>query len=457
MLSLLIKTRLKYYRNYIRYHFDRTTKIEIALIILVLLLLTLRSPYDIGYNFKWMYDENFPRSWANFFSIYLLFFYLLSEVLAFHTFRLSTEWQILGSLPFPKNSITSYYLFRHLNKIGIFIFFGCLPFLLASKVGIGSRILRFCGAVGVILFLQLASFNQANKLRNIQKHLDSRIIRWLLGEVIIIGLIILGAGWLRTAFSKSVDISLFSLVLLWIVLPFYWRDIHRTFILRDRDSQRFQKRKAGSEKYFSSAIRFMRGFYRSFIFHDILFLWRRKRSSLLIPIVASIIAVAICIAEENTNAIYISLIFLEVLYGLLLINALLSLFMSDIAAFGLMRSLPVTAGALWLTRWLLIAGVISIPVLIPILIILIKSGITQEFFLFIITAIGIIPSLLATIFCNSCFAMFPHINLSGYIIVISIILMFLFWFFMPLGTLMLLAVIILWIRKSQRNFQYLEV
>ena len=100
MLSLLIKTRLQYYRNYVRYHFDRRTKIEIAIIFLFLLFLLARSPADIGYNFKWMSDKNFPNKWASIFSIYLLFFYLSAEGVAWYTLRRSREWQLLGSLPF---------------------------------------------------------------------------------------------------------------------------------------------------------------------------------------------------------------------------------------------------------------------------------------------------------------------------------------------------------------------
>lgn len=457
MLALLLKTRLKYYRNYIRYHFDRTTKIEIALIFLVLLLLTLRSPSDIGYNFRWMNDENFPQNWANFFAIYLLFFYLISQAFAYHTFRFSTEWQLLGILPFHKNSITSYYLFRHLSKLLIFFMFGCLPFLFASTDGIGLRILRFFTAVGALVLLQLTSFNQLNKLRNLQKCPDRRIIGWLLVQLILIGTIILIAGWLRSVLSKSINIGLFSQALLWGVLPFYWRFIQRNFILCYDDSKPIQKRQTTSKKFYSLVTGFSRGFYRSCIFHDILFLWRHRKSSLIIPVLCSVIAITICIVEENIDAIYVSLIFVQAFFSLLFINTLLSLFMRDVTAFEFIRSLPVTARSLWLGRWLFIVIIIAMPLLIPIVIMLIKSGITLEFFLFIIVVTVIIPSVFATIVCNSCFGMFPHINLSGYIIIISIILMVLFWFFMPFGTLILLTVIIFWIRKSQRNFQYLEI
>jgi len=456
MLSLLIKTRFKYYRNYIRYHFDRTTKLEIVLIFFILILLTLRSPADIGYNFKWIHDENFPRLWANFFSLYLLIFYLLSEAFAFYTLRPSTEWQLLGSLPFSKQSVTNYYLFRHFSKTISLMLIGCLPLLLSFSSNVSSRGLRFLAASGIFVFLQLTTFNQAYRLRHTKHSFRQKITHWLVVEVLILGLILINALWLRSVFSKSFHIGLFGFLLLWIVIPLYWIYIHNTFILRDIEGKIFQRRKLLTRKSKLSFPIFTRGYYRSFIVHDILFLWRQKRSSFLIPFITAIMTITICITENNDKAIYVSLLFLQVLCAFFLIKTVLTLFTRDVEAFGLIRSLSVTAFSLWLTRWLLLVGLIAMPILIPIPMILIKFGITLEFLIFFMSAIVAIPAILATIFCNSGFGMFPHINLSGYIISVSIILMFLLWFFLPFGTLILLVVMVFWIRKSQRHFQYLE-
>ena len=457
MLSLLIKTRLKYYRNYIRYHFDRRTKIELAIIFLFLLLLLARSPADIGYNFKWMSDEKFPQNWASFFSIFMLIFYLLAEGFAFYTLRHSREWQLLGSLPFSKKSVTNYYLFRQLSKTILLILIGCLPFLLSFTSSVGIRIFRFIAAIGALIFLQLTAFNQAYRLRNPNQPFRHKIIPWMLVEFLILGLIIINVQWLKTIFSETLNIGLLMLFSLWIILPIFMKYIYKTFVLRDIENKTFQRRKYPDKETVFSFTKVMRGFYPSFIIHDILFFWRQKRSALLIPMLGSIIAITICIAENDAKAIYVSLIFLEGLFSLLLIDTLLTLFNKDVEAFGLIRSLPVTAASLWLSRWLLLAGLISIPVLTPILITLIKFGMNLEFLFFGVAALCIIPGIFATLFCNSAFGMFPHINLAGYIIAASVILMFLFWFFMPFGTLIILGVMLFWIRKSQRNFQYLEV
>jgi hypothetical protein len=64
MLILLLRTRLHYYRNYLRHHFDRMVRLEIGLIVAILLFLTVRSPADIGYSLKFLRAENFPLRFA---------------------------------------------------------------------------------------------------------------------------------------------------------------------------------------------------------------------------------------------------------------------------------------------------------------------------------------------------------------------------------------------------------
>ena len=457
MLSLLIKTRLKYYRNYIRYHFDRTTIIEIALIFMALALMLVRSPVDIGYNFKWMSDEDFFQKWTNFFSIYPIIFYVLSEVFALVTLRLSTEWQILGSLPFSKKSITSYYLFRHFSKIVLLILIGSLPFLLTLSSNWRLRILRFFGSLGILLSLQLITFYEAYRFRNVRKHLGISIIAWLVVEAIALAAILIGAPWLSSEFSKPLNFGFMLLLLPWIALPFLWIVIHQTFGLRELKKTLISGRISFTARSVINFSSHMTGFFRSFIINDLLFLWRQKRSSFFVPILNLAIGIMICMTENEEHPIYVSLLFLEILFSLFFINSTLALFNRDVEATKLLRSLPIKATSFWLARWLLLVGIFFVPLLIPIFIILIKFGLSWNFLIFLFSALLMIPGIIATIFCNSCLGMFPHINLSGYIIVISVVLMVLFWFFMPFGTLIFLAVMIFWIRKSQRNFQYLEV
>jgi hypothetical protein len=98
----------------------------------------------------------------------------------------------------------------------------------------------------------------------------------------------------------------------------------------------------------------------------------------------------------------------------------------------------------------------AIPMLVPILIIPLKFAITTGFIFFLAFAFGI-PMVFAALYCNAGFGLFPNIRYCGVLLNISLGLMLLFWFYMPFGTLLLLAIAALWIRKSQRHFQLLEI
>lgn len=456
MLTLLLKTRFQYYRNYIRYNFDRRTKIEIALILLVLALLTLRSPADIGYNFKWMHDENFPLRWANIFVVFIPIFYLVSEAFAIVTLRTSSEWNILGALPFSREAVASYYLLRHLSKTALLILISCLPFLVALKTRLDLRILRFFAASGMVVFLQFIAFEQAYRLRNRYKSFWQRIALWGLPDIFILGFLVITSSWLTNILSTPDKIDLSGLLWLWIVLPLFLKFIQRKFALRDVESKTLITIKLFTSKASTISVRLMRGFYRSFILQDILFLWRQKRATFLIPILSMVIAIIIAITGDDTSTIYVGLLSLEAILSLLFIGTVIMLFEKDVTLFGFLRSLPIPASSFWWARWLFIAGLIGAPMFVSIVIMVIKSGIDLKFILFVMGSTFAIPSIIATLFCNSGFGLFPHTSLNGLITSISIILMFLLWFFMPFGTIILFAVMILWIRKSQRHFQFLE-
>ena len=64
MLSLLLKTRLHMYRNYIRHNFDRTTSIEIGIIVVIFLLLDeATNGLDPSGSFK--FKENLKKFCAD--------------------------------------------------------------------------------------------------------------------------------------------------------------------------------------------------------------------------------------------------------------------------------------------------------------------------------------------------------------------------------------------------------
>ena len=457
MLFLLIKTRIQYYRNYIRYHFDKTTILEIAFIFLIFLFLTIRSPGDIGYNFKWLFQEDFPARWASIFTTLLPIFYLVGEGFARYTLRPAKEWQILGWLPFAKISIANYYLCRYLSKTSLFILMLTLPFWGGSHVEPGLRAIRFIVALGIILTLQLVAFTQASVFRNPNLSSFQKGIRWLLPDILIVGLLVLVAPQLQSWLTGNWSFGLSLLLVTWIIGAIFLRLIQTSFSLREVKTKVYRQSKVSDAVYRRSFIRMVGGIISVFVIRDILLLWRQKKSSCMMLIIGSLILLIISFVVENEQAAYISLLCLEILVGILLINTVLAFFEQDIQTAGMTRALPIAVKTQWWARWLSVAALIVLPMFVPNFILAVKFGIGIEFILFILAALAGIPIIFATLYCNACYGLFPQIKLSGYIIAVSIALLFLFWFFMPFGTFLLLAIMIFWIRKSQKHFQFLEI
>jgi len=379
---------------------------------------------------------------------------LLFEFFAWHTLRPTADHQIFGALPFQKKSIANYYLFRHFSKTAWLVFFVSIAFFAGTDF-LGIKLLRFFAGLGLLVTLQLISFLQAYSIRNPHHQRLTGKMRWLIPEIFIIGLLVVCAEIIQSALSSPLNIGLFGMLSAWIIIPILFVFIQRHFTPYAAESKTFQKSIA--DKNTRSLIAKTHGPKRAFIFRDLIFLWRQKRFSLLLPVISSIILSVVSLRMENANDAYISLICLQFFLGILLLNTVLTLFENDVLAYELIRSLPITAGSLWLSRWIFIVGLMSLPMILPIFIIPIKFKIGITFVWFVFAALAGLPMLLATLFCNAGFGLFPHIKLCGYIIIISIVLIILFWFFMPFGSLLVLGVMFFWIRRAQKRFQYLEL
>ena len=160
---------------------------------------------------------------------------------------------------------------------------------------------------------------------------------------------------------------------------------------------------------------------------------------------------------EEAFGVYITLLSLQFLLSLLLMKTILLLFQNDVDGDELTRTLSIKASSFWLARWLFIFGFLSLQMVIPIIIIPFVFKVSLGYFGFALAGLFGFPSIMATLYCNSGFGMFPHVHLTGYMISVSILLIILFWFFMPFGSIIILGVILFWIRKSQKRFQYLEL
>ncbi len=455
MLILLLRTRLRYYRNYLRHHFDRMVWLEIGLIVIILLFLTMRSPADIGYSLKFLRAEDFPLHYVEHWAALLPIFYLIAEALALVTLRPTGEWQILGVLPIHKTSITKYHLLRHLGKTAGLLLLGTLPFWIGNDSAF-VKSSRGLFALGILLLLQWAGFAQAYTLRNAHKKTSQKLLQWLPLEGTIILFLIISAPWLQSMFIGATSHALIAVLptcSLALALLFYLRRIYEPGWIEIQSSQADKtvinrpRRLALSNKV---------GLTGALILHDLQFLWRCKRSTFVWLLLAAIILAAAALAQESAEAVYASSIVLEIIFSLLLINALLVLFEREIKTVGLIRSLPIGAHKPWRSRWLLTAGVMALPMMLPILIIPFKFTAGAGFFLFLVTAIGV-PAVFAALYCNAGFGLFPNTKYCSLLLNISLGLMILFWFYMPFGTILLLGIAALWIGKSQRHFQFLEI
>lgn len=455
MLTLLLRTRWRYYRNYLRHHFDRVVWLEIGLIGIILLFLTVRSPADVGYNLQFLQAKNFPLRFAEHWVTFLPIFYLVSEALAMVTLRPTGEWQILGALPVDKRAITNYHLLRHLSKIFGLLLIGTLPFWIGNDSAFHETSRSLC-ALGTLLTLQLAAFKQASLLRDTHKKLPQRLWRWLPVEAAIIFTLIIGAASLQNILIGAQSRVPVAVLLAWSValaLLFYIRQTYEPGLIETGTSRESMIFTARHRQFMLSS---KAGLTGALIWRDLLFLWRSKRSTFAWLLLADAIAALACLAQESAEEAYAGSIVLEIIFSVLLINVLLILFDHDVRTVQLIRALPIKAKKLWKSRWLLAAGFTVLPMLIPIFIIPIKFAAGAGFFIFLATVISI-SAVFAALYCNAGFGLFPNTKYCGLLLNISLGLMILFWFYMPFGTLLLLAIGALWIGKSQRHFQLLEI
>ena len=456
MLKLLLKTRFRYYRNYLKYHLDKITTIELGLVLLVFLFLLARSPGDIGYNLKWFFSSDFPQQWAKIFSFLLPIFYIISEFFAWLTLRPSAEWHILGTLPFRKIAVTNYYLLRHTTKTFSFFFVGSIVFL-GGAAPFYLRLIHLFFGLGLLILLQLISFVQAQNFRNPHRQNWKGKVRWLLIEVLMIGFLLVSAKYIRPALTTPVSLHLVLILSIWIINLIFYHLIPKHFVPYVSEVKAFQKQTLGKTSLYSSLLKKLKGPKTAFITRDIIFLWRQKRSTFYLFTFGEILLLLISIFMEEAFAAYVTLLSLQFLISLLLIKTVVLLFQNDGDGYEMTRTLPINPGSFWLARWLFIFGFLSLQMIIPACIIPIVFKIKLGFIGFAAVGFFGIPSIMATLYCNSGFGLFPHVHLTGYIIIVSILFIILFWFFMPFGSLIILGVILFWIRKSQKRFQYLEL
>lgn len=449
-LFLLLHTRLSYYRNYLRHHFDRRFIVEIILILFIFLYLVGRSPADIGFRLSAFTSPGFSSRWVAWWVALLPAFYLFAEFMAGITLRRSGEWQLLGSLPFSRDMMTRYHLLRHASKTFVWLFCGTILFLFDTR-DVVEALLRSWAAAGLMLALQLVGFAQASVLRAQRSNTILKISRWLVVEGGMIFLLVQSASWLQAKLMQPASPALLGLSLSWLLVIALW-----LYIRRRHDPALAA---VGERKTFARRLRQNRLAILAevFILHDVLFLWRRRRAFFVLLFCAILICALVGVSQTDMRAAFAGSLFVQLLFGMILINSLLQLFEEEVKTAGLLRSLPLEVKRLWRSRWLFAACCLALPVLLPALILPFKFPLDKTYVLFIAFGVFLLPAMLALLYCTAGFAMFPHLRLAGLMLNVSLVLMFLFWFFMPFGTIILPGLALLWIRKAQRHFQAFEI
>lgn len=449
-LFLLLQTRLRYYRNYLRHHFDRRFIIEIILILFIFLYLVGRSPADIGLRLSAFTSADFSSRWVTWWVALLPAFYLFAEFMAWVTLRRSGEWQLLGSLPITRDTMTRYHLLRHAGKTFAWLFCGTVLFLFDTR-DVAVALLRFLTAAGIMLTLQFAGFAQASALRAQRMAVVLKTSRWLAVECSIFSLLILGANWLQAQWVQPASLIWVSLTLSWLLVIALWLYIRRW---HDPAITAVGERKTSGRRLRQNQLSVLA---EVFILRDVLFLWRRRRSFFVLLFCAILICALVAVSQTDMRAAFAGCLFVQLLFGVILINSLLQLFEGDAKTAGLLRALPLEVKRLWRTRWLFAACCLALPVLLPALVLPFKFSLDKTYMLFVLFGFFALPAILALLYCTAGFAMFPHLRLAGLMLNVSLVLMFLFWFFMPVGTIILPGLALLWIRKAQRHFQALEI
>lgn len=484
MLKLLLATRFRYYRNFLRAHFDRVTLIEFGFIFLILFFLALRSPADIGYSLNFLFEPSFPSKWANLWAGLLPFFYLVAEAFALITLRPRSEAQLLGTLPITPRALLPYHLLRHLLKTFGLIFFGAALFLFGTS-NFAARILTALTALALLLGLHMLAFAQACLLcRQTQEVVTSNFIlgkkhlgRWLLSEgSILITLFAASAQFhLHTSAPAEAAFKLLLALALLLGAWFFARHVYApTHLLEPRSLFIFtartprdnaatgsplQKERSTEERTRIDSLIKMRAenFTSAQMTRDLLLIKRQKPSLLLLCAGTIVLLTLTSSAQAAAINSYSSTIFIHVLYCALMINALMTLFDHDGPLLGILRALPLHAAQLWRARWLFVVGMLALPMFLPTIIILIKFGASLQLALFVLSTWLVVPAIFALLLCNAAFAMFPQTKYAGILMNVFAILMLLFWFYMPFGTLILLGFTLTRVRKSQEHFQYLQL
>ncbi len=453
---LLLATRLKFYANYVRRHFDRRTIIYIFLIGLIFFYMVLRSPADVGFSLAFLSDPSFPETWLSFWAQTLVLVYIFAFSLTWITLKSRNEGILLGAVPFNNGAVFLYYLSRLWLKSGVVVFGGAALFLLGEASFI-QRISLSVLAFFIYALLLLAAFIRASSLlRNLSKK-GKMLAGWGGQEAVLLALFAIAP---RLVFSRETPGALFSATAAAAVLAgafFLFQRAARYWTLEvATEATLFSKREKQNSSQSRSSWLKAKSLLGQLILQDFFFLKNARKSLFVWMGVQTTMMLMIAIMNPDFRGVVAGLIFFQCILGFFSLSALTELFKRDAETFFLIKQLPLSAGKLWQARWITTILIIALPSALPVLALLIKFSFSLGALIWGATILAFLPAILAMIFCSAGFSTFPHANYGATMFAISFVLTVLFWFYAPPATVLMIGLFFYWIRKSVRRMKYLE-
>ncbi|MFQ5629516.1 MAG: hypothetical protein ACE5I1_12205 [bacterium] len=454
---MLLKTRARHALNYMRAKFDRVTIIYIFLISLVALYLAGRSPADIGYGLEMLSQNDFHLKWLAFVLNILFIFYFFSESMAYLTLRPTAGLSLLGSLPIENSAIINYSLIRHfLKTAGVFLLI-IFPFWIGASP-FGDRVLIFITITILLLAIQLGAYMQAYRLRQYFNQKVQTLRRWFLFELVAFALSYFVPNMVSIAevYGNSWAQVLFLLLAV-SATGYFYRLVQKSHVPLFTESGKVvltqKKRALFSPKtglhYRSTTV--------SLILHDLYFLQKKKKTLFILQALGLFLSFMVSVYNDSPENAFGGLLFIQGVLSFFMINALMELFRRDADVFSLLRSLSLSASKYWWARWVFASLMLALPFIIPNLIILMQFRLESSHIGLIVLSLAVLPGLFALIYCNAGFGTFPHVNFGANMMNISLALIIFMWFYVPFGSMMILGIALLWVRKSIRNIKILEL
>lgn len=451
MLRLLIRTRLRYYRHFVRYNFNRRTLLEIGLTALLVFMLIGRFPSDLPYLLPDVFSAEFSAAYTAFFMKMVLVFYWTVETAALATLRPTCEIQLLTPLPFSQRDIRGYHVARHALKTAFLLILLAILFLGGSG-GFLAHGGRLMAGIGILIIIQQLGFIQAYTLRRwlSVRHESGMLLRWVAieGGLVLVWLFFHEAA---TEFLMTRPTILLSS---WLLVGGLF------FVIRHEFPGKpiaHRSKKPGPTQS-SARIRFKtRGLMTAFLQRDWLLIWRTRRNLIWLQILSFLGMVMVALLAPQRDASLLTNVGIFVVVSLIVVNHLGVLFDDDAANFHLLQTLPLKARHIWLGRWLFAGLFIGLPFFPPLALTFVRFGFDEDMgqvlFFF---GLGF-PALMAAFYCSTGFGMISNPRLGRILLNTAFFLMIAFWVFIPFGSLFILIVLSMWIHKSLRNLRYLEL